>query len=68
MKKPARSEDYRPAGKRSIADANDGRTFVGGSPEDFVTDEDVVTRVFSRWGSHIVSGRILNEFEGLTIY
>ena len=46
---------------------NDGRTFVGGSSEDFVTDEDVATMVFSRWGSHIVSLRILNEFEELTI-
>ena len=34
---------------------NDGRTFVGGSPQDFVTDEDVTERVFSRWGEHIVS-------------
>ncbi len=33
---------------------NDGRTFVGGQPSDFVTDEDVATRVFSRWGDHIV--------------
>ncbi|KAI0037229.1 Alpha/Beta hydrolase protein [Vararia minispora EC-137] len=28
---------------------NDGRTFVGGSPRDFVTDTDIVSRVFSRW-------------------
>lgn len=35
---------------------NDGRTFVGGQPSQFVTDQDVATRVFSRWGSHIVSG------------
>ena len=34
---------------------NDGRTFVGGSPADFVTDEDIATRVFSRWGNHVVS-------------
>lgn len=34
---------------------NDGRTFVGGQPDQFVTDADVAERVFSRWGTHIVS-------------
>jgi hypothetical protein len=28
---------------------NDGRTFAGGSPSNFVTDEDVETLVFKRW-------------------
>ncbi|KII84560.1 hypothetical protein PLICRDRAFT_352904 [Plicaturopsis crispa FD-325 SS-3] len=28
---------------------NDGRTFVGGTPEQFVTDDDVAVRVFGRW-------------------
>ena len=28
---------------------NDGRTFVGGTPSDFVTDMDVVERVFARF-------------------
>lgn len=35
--------------------SNDGRTFVGGSPSQFVTDNDVTTLVFERWGTHIVS-------------
>jgi len=39
---------------------NDGRTFVGGQPSDFVTDEDVATRVFSRWGDHI-SNELIQE-------
>lgn len=34
---------------------NDGRTFVGGSPDDFVTDQDIIDIVFSRWGDNIVS-------------
>ncbi|KAK0217400.1 alpha/beta-hydrolase [Armillaria nabsnona] len=29
--------------------ANDGRTFAGGAPEDFVTDSDIKRLVFSRW-------------------
>ncbi|TFY78665.1 hypothetical protein EWM64_g5346 [Hericium alpestre] len=29
--------------------ANDGRTFVGGKPSDFVTDADIVKHVFPRW-------------------
>ena len=29
--------------------ANDGRTFAGGAPEDFVTDSDIERLVFSRW-------------------
>ncbi|KAK0489524.1 alpha/beta-hydrolase [Armillaria luteobubalina] len=28
---------------------NDGRTFAGGAPEDFVTDSDIKRLVFSRW-------------------
>jgi carboxylesterase type B len=29
---------------------NDGRTFVGGKPQDFVTNQDIVTHVFQkRW-------------------
>ena len=39
---------------------NDGRTFVGGAPSDFVTDQDIATRVFSRWGNHVVSARCLS--------
>ncbi|EGO03357.1 hypothetical protein SERLA73DRAFT_69239 [Serpula lacrymans var. lacrymans S7.3] len=31
--------------------ANDGRTFVGGSPSQFTTDEDVATIPFMRWPS-----------------
>ena len=34
---------------------NDGRTFVGGPPSAFVTDEDITNLVFSRWGNHVVS-------------
>lgn len=34
---------------------NDGRTFVGGTPADFVTDADIIARVFSRWGNQVVS-------------
>lgn len=33
----------------------EGRTFVGGRPQDFVTDADVARLVFKRWGTHIVS-------------
>ena len=35
--------------------STEGRTFVGGPPQDFMTDEDVVRLVFKRWGNHIVS-------------
>ena len=35
--------------------STEGRTFVGGPPEDFVTTEDVVRLVFRRWGMHVVS-------------
>ncbi|KAL5498324.1 hypothetical protein ACEPAH_2466 [Sanghuangporus vaninii] len=31
----------------------EGRTFVGGPPQDFVTDADVARLVFKRWGTHI---------------
>lgn len=37
---------------------NDGRSFVGGRPEDFVTDDDIATRVFSRWGTHVTNSTI----------
>lgn len=40
---------------------NDGRTFVGGSPDQFVTDNDVRRLVFSRWPgvvSHFWNGYI----------
>ena len=30
---------------------NDGRTFVGGDPSDFVTDADVIERVFARFST-----------------
>lgn len=39
---------------------NDGRTFVGGTPDQFVTDQDIIDRTFSRLGSHVV--RILDPF------
>ncbi|EJD48912.1 alpha/beta-hydrolase, partial [Auricularia subglabra TFB-10046 SS5] len=38
--------------------ANDGRTFAGGRPEDFVTNADIATRVFGRWGTHVTNGTI----------
>ncbi|KAI5121432.1 hypothetical protein M0805_006193 [Coniferiporia weirii] len=34
---------------------NDGRTFVGGTPDEFVTDADVARLVFARWGSHVTN-------------
>ena len=40
---------------------NDGRTFVGGAPSDFVTDQDIATRVFSRWGNHVVSAKYFSN-------
>lgn len=43
---------------------NDGRTFVGGAPSDFVTDEDIATRVFSRWGNHIASTKCISVGSG----
>lgn len=33
---------------------NDGRTFVGGTPDQFVTDQDIIDRTFSRLGPHVV--------------
>ncbi|KLO11372.1 alpha/beta-hydrolase [Schizopora paradoxa] len=44
---------------------NDGRTFVGGAPGDFVSDEDVAMRVFERWGDHISSELVK---EALALY
>lgn len=38
---------------------NDGRTFVGGTPDQFVTDQDIIDRSFSRLGSHVVRARTL---------
>lgn len=38
---------------------NDGRTFVGGAPSQFVTDEDIMNLLFDHWGSHIVSYHLL---------
>ena len=34
---------------------NDGRTFVGGTPDDFKTDADIVDRVFGKFGGRVVS-------------
>ena len=33
---------------------NDGRTFVGGTPDDFKTDADIVDRVFGRFDGRVV--------------
>ncbi|OCB89735.1 alpha/beta-hydrolase [Sanghuangporus baumii] len=37
---------------------NDGRTFVGGTPDDFKTDADIVSRVFQRFGSRLTNETI----------
>ncbi|KAL5524123.1 hypothetical protein ACEPAG_8296 [Sanghuangporus baumii] len=37
---------------------NDGRTFVGGTPDDFKTDADIVSRVFQKFGSRITNETI----------
>ena len=43
---------------------NDGRTFVGGTPTDFVTDADVVSRVFGRFGNLVVSTALTAALKG----
>ena len=39
----------------------EGRTFVGGPPQDFVTESDVARLVFKRWGTHIVSQQTISS-------
>ena len=34
---------------------DDGSLFVGGTPDQFVTDQDIIDLVFPRWGDNIVS-------------
>ena len=38
---------------------DDGSIFVDGAPDQFVTDQDVIDHVFSRWGVNAVSVALL---------
>ncbi|EJD05094.1 alpha/beta-hydrolase [Fomitiporia mediterranea MF3/22] len=38
--------------------STEGRTFVGGPPQDFNTDADIARLVFERWGTHVTNETI----------